>query len=119
MPTFPVCVSHIQVSAVQSRKVRGCWAGGQESRSPETGLRYLLTIALGGGQGLGVLEKFEVPFPSHACGAEKILDDEHRNRFVHRDYEGAFDVRLRVDEVVAALPVKGESSCAKTLMSVW
>ncbi len=118
MVTFPVCVSHIQVGRVHSQGPRllGRRTGG---RSPETGLRYLLTIASGGGQELGVLEKFEIPFPSHACGAEKILDDEHRNRFVHGDYEGAFDVRLRVDEVVAALPVKGESSCAKTLMSVW
>jgi hypothetical protein len=64
---------------------------------------------------LGVLEKFEIPFPSHACGAEKILDDEHRNRFVHGDYDGAFDARLRVDEVVAALPVKGESVLCEDL----
>jgi len=68
-----------------------------------------LRIALGGGQELRVLEKLEISLPSHACGAEKILDDEHGDRFVGGDYEGAFDAGLRVDQVVAALPAEGEA----------
>jgi hypothetical protein len=62
-------------SAVLSREVHGCSSVGGESSPLGNKAAPLADNCVGAGQELGVLEKFEIPFPSHACGAEKILDD--------------------------------------------
>jgi antitoxin YefM len=54
-------------------------------------------------------EQIEVPFAAHASGAQQVLDDEHRNFLIAGNDKGALYTGFRVDQMITALPVKGES----------